>query len=213
MVRKRSARLALVACASAASLGLLAGASPAAAKTKTKTKTFNQCVSTASPITDRTTGFASIFVPVPKNGKKVQTGTVTAVGPVGTRATHTFAGDLTMVLVSPAGKPVTLVSERDQQADGYGTGSQGCSGSPVLFGDTFPTPISSIDSQTTSDTPISGSFRPEHPLSGFLGGPARGFWTLVVTDCCLGDAGSVDALSLNLTYTYKVPAKKQRGKR
>ena len=209
MTRRRT-RLGVV-CLTVAALSAVA-ASAAAAKTVTKTATFNQCVSTAVPTVARGAIAATINVPVPKNGKKVQTGTVTAVGPVGTRVAHGFAGDLTMMLVSPAGTPVTLVSERDQEADGYGTGSQSCSGSPVLFGDTFPTPISSIDSQTTSDTPISGSFTPEHPLSGFLGGPARGFWTLVVTDCCMGDSGSVGALSLNLTYTYKVPAKKKGGR-
>ena len=213
MTKKGCGRLALVACASVAAVGLLPGAS-AVAKTKTKTATFNQCVSTASAITDEKSGFASVFVPVPKNGKKIQAGTVTAVNSVGTRITHTYSGDLFLTLVSPAGKATALVVERGQEFDGYGTGPANCSGSLVQFSDGFGTPASGIvnPGPGNDNTPISGSFSPEQPLSGFLGGPARGFWTLVVTDCCDVDQGSLDALSLNLTYTYKVPVKKKGGK-
>jgi subtilisin-like proprotein convertase family protein len=190
----------------------MAGASPVGAKTVTKSATFNQCASAASPVTDHSAGFASIFVSVPKNGKKVQSGEVTAVRTVGTRITHTYVGDLFLTLISPAGKAAALAVEQDQEADGYGTGATSCSGSPVFFGDAFPTPISSINSQTTSDTPISGSFKPTQPLSGLVGGPARGFWTLAVTDCCGEDSGFLNAFSLDLTYKYKAPAKKKGGK-
>ena len=40
MIKKRSARAALLACAGLASLGLIAGAAPAAAKTKKKRPIF-----------------------------------------------------------------------------------------------------------------------------------------------------------------------------
>jgi subtilisin-like proprotein convertase family protein len=195
-------------------LGLLSAAvaSPAAAKTVTKTKTFSQCLSTSSPLTDLTTASASQFVSVPKNGKKVQPGTVTAVRTAGARIPHTYVGDLALTLVSPAGRAVPLEVIRDQEADGLGTGAASCAGSLVLFGDAFATPISSIDAQTTSDAPITGSFKPEQPLAGFVGGPARGFWTLVVSDGFFDDSGALNAFSLDLTFSYKKPVKKKGEK-
>ena len=64
----------------------------------------------------------------------------------------------------------------------------------------------------TSPNPISGSFRPESTLSSFIGGPAKGFWTFIVTDESTGGVGSLDAVSLNFTYQYKVKPKKKKKK-
>jgi subtilisin-like proprotein convertase family protein len=212
MRNKRSARAALLACAGFAALGLVAGVSPAAAKTKKKTRTVSTCVNAAAPILDRLANSVSVNVPVPKIHGKRQGGTVTAFQSVGVRIRHTFVGDLDLVLVSPAGKAVPLATERDSTHDDYGSGPADCTGQLVQFGDTFPTPISSIDSLPVGNTPpITGSFSPEQPLSGFLGGPARGLWTLVVHDCCNQDQGSIDAFSLQFTFKYKVPAKKKKG--
>jgi subtilisin-like proprotein convertase family protein len=211
MIKKHSARAALLACAGFAALGLVAGASPAAAKTKTKTATFSQCVSAAAPILDRLANSVSVNVPVPKNGKKVQSGTVTAFQSAAIRITHTYAGDLDVVLISPAGKAVPLAIERGSSSNGYGNGAPDCTGGLVSFGDAFTAPASDIDNTPTAD-PVTGQFRPEQPLAGFVGGPARGPWTLVVHDCCDQDTGSINALSLQFTYTYKAPAKKKGGK-
>jgi subtilisin-like proprotein convertase family protein len=213
MSRKRSARRAVLACACFAVLGLVAGASPAAAKTKTKTATFSQCVSGTAPILDKLTNSLSVSVPVPKNGKKVQSGTVTAFQSAAIRITHTYASDLDIVLVSPAGKAVPLVIEQGSNRDGFGTGPADCTGSLVSFSDAFTTPTTDIASGSGPPVidPVTGQFKPLEPLSGFVGGPARGLWTLVVQDCCEEDTGSIDALSLQFTYTYKAPAKKKKG--
>jgi subtilisin-like proprotein convertase family protein len=210
MTRKRSARAALLACAGFAALGLVAGASPAAAKTKTKTATFTQCVSSAAPIADRLANSLSVNVAVPKNGKKPQNGTVTAFQSAAVRITHTYSSDLDLVLISPGGVAVPLAIERATQSEGYGTGAPDCTGGLVSFSDAFTMPASEIDN--TSDTdPVTGQYRPEQPLSAFVGGPAKGPWTLVVHDCCDEDTGSINALSLSFTYTYKAPAKKKKG--
>lgn len=213
MIRRPSARGALLACAGIAALGLVAGASPAAAKTKTKTGTFSQCVSGAAPILDRLTNSLSVSVPVPKNGKKVQSGTVTAFQSAAIRITHTYASDLDVVLVSPGGKAVPLVIEQGSNRDGFGAGPADCTGSLVSFSDAsanLTTDIASGIAPPVID-PVTGQFKPLEPLSGFVGGPARGLWTLVVQDCCEEDTGSIDALSLQFTYTYKAPAKKKKG--
>jgi hypothetical protein len=220
MTKKRSARLAALACAGCASLVLLALPAPAVAKTKTST--FNQCVSAAVTIPDGpppntavpnpAVSFA-VPVTVPKFKGKPQDGLVTAFNTAGVRISHTDDGDLAMFLVSPGGKAIALASFRDQSADnsgdGYGMGIPSCSGSSVLFGDLFGTPIVA-PGNTGIATPITGSFKPEQPLSTFVGGPARGFWTLVVQDVASLDTGQINGLSLNFTYRYKVKPKKKK---
>jgi subtilisin-like proprotein convertase family protein len=225
MISKRSARIALLACASVASLGLLAGASPAAAAKKkakvvTKTAALNQCVSTSQrvaenedpPPVDTTGGVGSVAFPVtvPKFRGKPQDGQVTALTSAGVRITHTFDGDLNIVLVSPGGGVVPLAITRGESADGYGSGATNCGGSLVLFGDVFPTSISTVD--TTGNTPLTGSFKPERPLSALVGSPARGNWVVLVTDGAGGDTGTLDAVSLNLTYQYKALKKVKKKK-
>jgi hypothetical protein len=208
MIKMRPARIALLACASVASLGLLVGVSPAGAKTVTKTKTFSSCLDTAVPIPDLGTSgqpspvasFAA-RVGVPKFRGKPQDGVVTAFTSAGVRITHTFDSDLVITLVSPGGKAIALANREGGSGDGYGTGAAACTGSLVLFGDAFPTSIASPGN--SGSNPVVGSFKPEQPLSTFVGGPARGFWTLVVADTLSGDSGSLNALSLNITYRYK----------
>jgi subtilisin-like proprotein convertase family protein len=215
MTNKRSARMALLACASVASLGLLVGASPAAAKTKTRT--VNQCLSTNAAIPDNLdtapagAATASIPVSVPKFNGRPQTGVVTAFTSAGVRIVHTDDGDLVLGLVSPSGQVILLSNSRDgnTSGDGYGTGAASCSGSLVLFGDTFPTPIRT-PGNTTTGSPITGSFQPEQPLSSFLGGAAKGNWTLFVADAAGGDVGTINAFSLNFSFKYKVAPKKKK---
>ncbi len=217
MINKRSARMALLACASVASLGLLAWATPAAAKTVTKTATFSQCLNTAVPILDPVSSAlqaqtASVPVSVPKFKKKPQDGVVTGFSTAGVRISHTDDGDISLFLISPGGKAITLSSQNDDSptsGDGYGTGAASCAGSLVTFGDAFTTPIQT-PGNTGADAPITGSFKPEQPLSRFVGGPARGNWTLLVLDFSSGDTGSINGVSLNFTYQYKALKKKKK---
>jgi subtilisin-like proprotein convertase family protein len=225
MKKKRAAKLALLACASVASLGLIAGASPAAAKTKkktvTKTAAFNQCVGTSSPIRDADTGVnvASAVIPVtvPAYRGVPQTGVVSAITSVGTHITHTFSGDLAITLISPGGKVISLASypnngEGDVGADGYGTGTS-CAGSLVLFGDGFGISAATPVTDPDSNNPITGSLRPLQPLSQVVGGPAAGAWTLLVYDGQGGDEGTLDSLSLNFTYQFKALVKVKKKKK
>jgi len=228
MMKKRWARLVVLACLAGAVSALVAMPAPAAAKERTAT--VNQCVSTAVNIPDgppegstapNPAAYFAISVRVPKFKGKPQDGVITAFQSAGVRISHTDDGDLALFLVSPGGRAVALATYRDQSSnedsrgqpspsgDGYGAGSQSCSGSLVEFGDAFPNSIST-PGNTGLDTPITGSFTPEQPLSTFVGGPAKGFWTLIVQDVQGGDIGQIDALSLNFTYRYKAKTKKKR---
>jgi hypothetical protein len=232
MSKKGWAQLMALACTALVPLSLLAVPAAAGAKTKAKTAQFTQCVSTAVPIPDgppngtaATNPAASfaIFVKTPKFRGRPQDGTVTAIRSAGVRITHSDDGDLALFLVSPGGRAVALSTYRDQSTnpnpdpppdflpsgDGYGSGAADCSGSLVDFGDRFPTSIATPGNFGVS-APITGSFSPEQPLSTFVGGPARGLWTLIVQDVQFHDVGQIDALSLSLDYTYKAKKRKKR---
>ena len=106
---------------------------------------------------------------------------------------------------------VPLAVERGGSSEGYGNGAPDCTGGLVSFSDAFSLPASEIENNNT-DNPVTGQFKPETPLSAFVGGPARGLWTLVVHDAEDEDTGSINAVALNFTYTYKAPAKKKSKK-
>jgi len=221
---KHAVRLGVLACASVASLGLIAGVSSAAAKSKkktgTKTATVNQCVNSTSAILDPndavTPATAVVPITVPAYRGVPQTGVVTAINSIGVRITHTYDGDLGLTLISPSGRLVHLALSpnnlaADNSGDGYGTGAQSCTGSLVQFGDQFS--VSAATPGNTSNDPIIGSLKPLEPLSALAGSQAAGGWTLVVNDNATTDEGTLDALSVNLTYQYKALVKKKAKKK
>jgi hypothetical protein len=230
VIKKRSAQLAAVACAGWASLWLLSMPAPAAGKTKEAQ--FIQCASTAVSIPDgppppytAVNPAASFAVPVrvPKFKGRRQDGVVTRFNSVGVRISHTDVSDLGLFLISPGGRAVALATYRDESTnvdndgdpapsgDGFGVGAPSCTGSRVDFGDRFGTSIAT-PGNTSLDAPITGAFSPEQPLSAFVGGPARGLWTLIVQDIVFQDIGQINALSLSFDYRYKVKAKRQKRK-
>lgn len=219
MIKKRWARVALLVCVCSGLVTLVA--LPATAVAKRKTKTVNRCVNAALAIPDgpasgttavNPVATFSVRVHVPKFRGKAQNGVVTGFNSVGVRISHTDDGDLALFLVSPGGRAIALSTYRDQSADqsgdGYGAGPLNCSGSLVQFGDVFPTSITTPGNNGPG-APITGSFRPDQPLNTFIGGPARGFWTLIVQDVQNQDVGQINGLSLSLTYRYKARKKRR----
>jgi subtilisin-like proprotein convertase family protein len=219
MTKKRSARTALLACAGLASLGLIAGAAPAAAKSKkkvvTKTATVTQCANQSVFVPDNSDPLIVVSAPVnfqvPNFRGAPQDGLVKSVNGVGVRITHTYAGDLGLYLVSPSGKSIRLTENADSSADGFGTGSQSCSGQLFGFSDSAGSLASDISSST--EDPLTGTFRPDEPLSSLANGPARGAWTLLAFDDSSGDEGTINAVSVDLTFTYKALKKVKQHKK
>jgi hypothetical protein len=228
MITRHWDRLMLVACAACASLGMLA--LPAAATAKTKTAQLTRCVSTAVGIPDgplppftSVNPAASFAVPVqvPRFKGRPQDGVLTRFNSVGVRISHTDVSDLALFLVSPGGRAVALATFRDESSnedddgnpspsgDGYGSGAPSCSGARVEFGDRYPTSIAS-PGNTGLDAPITGAFHPEQPLSAFVGGPVRGFWTLIVQDIQPQDVGQINGFALSFNYSYKAKKKKRK---
>lgn len=212
-MRRRLTRLGVLGIALTAFIAM--GASSAAAKRVTAT--YNQCTPAFAPIPEPNAAFptqfpnnaAAVSVPVtvPKIKGKVQDGQVTQFTSAGVQINHTFVSDIVVNLVSPGGKVVSLSTNRGGNDNGFG--SAGCAGL-VLFGDAFTTFIGAAGNPASSDLPVTGAFRPEGLLSSFVGGPARGNWTLIANDVSPADAGAIAAVSLNFTYTYNKKKKKKK---
>ena len=92
--------------------------------------------------------------------------------------THTYDGDLTITLIAPDGRSVTLVSRK---------GGNGANFVNTVFDDNATSTISS------SAAPFTGTYRPAEPLSNLDGSPLGGTWTLRVVDSSPGDFGTLDA--------------------
>jgi subtilisin-like proprotein convertase family protein len=207
MMRSRSTRLALLACASVASLGLIAGASPAVAK-KAKPKTvnaaFNQCQNLALGLADNTATTTppnpvqqvSFTVPKTPKSSKPAGGKITGVS-VGVRITHTFDSDVAIYLVSPTGRFIPVDTGHGTSGDDFGTGATNCTGTQTVFADSATTPIAA------GTSPFAGSFKPDSPFAALNGGAASGVWTVVLSDTTSGDSGTIHAVSLNVNYQYK----------
>ncbi len=99
---------------------------------------------------------------------------------------HTFVGDLTGTLTSPAGTTVTLFARAG------GTGENICQAG---FDDAGPRAFSSV---TAAENPFSGTWRPAQPLAPLLDAPTDGDWTFKVLDSAPADSGSIRAVSLSI---------------
>ena len=95
---------------------------------------------------------------------------------------HTDTGDITITLVSPLGTRVILARERGFD-DNY---------TQTTFSDAASATISS------SSNPFTGTWRPEQPLSAFIGQDAAGDWLLEVSDRFSLENGSIRRVRLDL---------------
>jgi subtilisin-like proprotein convertase family protein len=92
--------------------------------------------------------------------------------------THPFDNELDISLVGPDGTTVELSSDNGDVGDNYGGGCP--SGTRTIFDDNPALPLI-----TTGTAPFIGPFRPEQPLSAFIGksgAAANGTWKLHIED-------------------------------
>lgn len=125
--------------------------------------------------------------------------------------THTWVGDLTATLTAPGGSAVVLFSRTGDLAGGAGDSSD--VGGPYTFSDA-PTPNdwwAEAEAQTDAGAIPAGRYRASTPGGAEGGGAVRpitaafagladpnGTWTLSVTDRCIGETGTISAVSLQL---------------
>jgi subtilisin-like proprotein convertase family protein len=96
---------------------------------------------------------------------------------------HMYLGDVDISLRSPAGTLLDLSSDNGGSGDNYQN---------TVFIDTAATPV------TSGSAPFLGAYKPEQPLSGLVGTPAAGAWTLEVFDDATPDPGVLAGYSLHL---------------
>jgi len=108
--------------------------------------------------------------------------------------THPFDSDLTNIsLISPDGTSVLLSSANGGGSANYGSGITP-DASRTTFDDAAGTAI------TAGTAPFVGTFRPQSPLSAFIGnGTPNGNWHLHIADGFGGSVGTLRAWSLFLT--------------
>jgi subtilisin-like proprotein convertase family protein len=96
---------------------------------------------------------------------------------------HTFAADLDVYLISPAGTRVELFTDVGGRGNDFaGTVIDDEAASSIIGG----------------DPPFAGSFRPEGRLSAFDAEDPNGIWTLEITDDARVDVGQLNNWSLRL---------------
>jgi photosystem II stability/assembly factor-like uncharacterized protein/subtilisin-like proprotein convertase family protein len=117
----------------------------------------------------------------------------TTVGSTTVGVDHSWVGDLTFKLTSPAGTTVTFISRPGGVNNG---GNNFCQ--VLLDDDASATTISAIvpTGAPPAGPPYTGTFKPQSPFSAFDGQDPNGTWTLNVSDAVAPDSGSVRAFSL-----------------
>jgi hypothetical protein len=113
-----------------------------------------------------------------------------ALGSTTVGVDHSWVGDLTFKLKSPAGTTVTLI---DRAGGELNSGNNFCQ---TVLSDTAATSIQNV---TSSGAPFTGSFTPASPLAAFAGENADGTWTLNVSDNVDFDTGTVRAFSIDVS--------------
>jgi subtilisin-like proprotein convertase family protein len=102
--------------------------------------------------------------------------------------THSFVGDLTITLVAPGGTRVPLITRRGGSSDGMN----------LTLSDSAAAPVATMP---TGQASVTGSFRPESPLSALNGIPLNGLWGLEISDSSTGDSGTLNNWSFGGTFT------------
>ncbi|WP_338789950.1 proprotein convertase P-domain-containing protein [Bernardetia sp. MNP-M8] len=106
---------------------------------------------------------------------------------------HTYVGDLIVTLTSPQGTTITLINRVT-----LGTGTCGRDNIDVRLSDAAG---STVQSQCTNPTAITGTRRPSQALSAFDGQNPSGDWILNISDRVGADVGAFRNVNLNITTT------------
>jgi subtilisin-like proprotein convertase family protein len=131
-------------------------------------------------------------IAIPDNNATGATSTIAVTDPsivedvnVTVNVTHTYDGDLTLSLITPANTPITLAARRGGSGDNF---------TSTVFDDEATSPV------TGGTAPFTGSFKPEGLLSAADGVSGAGTWKFKVVDLAGLDLGTIDNWTLNLVY-------------
>ena len=97
--------------------------------------------------------------------------------------THPWIGDLDLMLISPSGKSVLLVTSRQDDGANYIN---------TIFDD------NALNELISGTAPYTGTFKPEGTLSNFYDEESFGNWTLKAVDLGPEDIGTINSWSLEI---------------
>jgi subtilisin-like proprotein convertase family protein len=143
--------------------------------------------------------------PIPDNGTIAPGIAIAGVGPhlsdvdVQTSIAHTFAADLDVVLISPAGTQVTLTADNAEDRNNVFRGTlwdddAGDSNPPGAVTD-------NVFQNNVAESPLV----PEEAMGAFVGENPNGTWTLSVEDDNSGDTGTLERWSVAVTTCAAAP--------
>lgn len=119
-----------------------------------------------------------------------QLGTDVVLKEVRTIITHTWAGDIELRLVSPAGDTVELSTDNGSLSDNYGDTTGGCTQYTAFNMEAFT-------NITSGSAPFIGSYIPEGDLNDFNNNSSPiGDWKLLLCDDASGDIGALQFIEL-----------------
>ncbi|MGQ0739750.1 MAG: proprotein convertase P-domain-containing protein [Bacteroidota bacterium] len=113
--------------------------------------------------------------------------------------THTFAADLDITIMSPAGTVVTLTTDNGAGNDDVFNGTvwdddaNPAGQVPYVTNNGVTTDHAYVN--LTTATPLT----PEEPLAAFIGEDPNGTWTITISDDLGGDVGTLNSWTLNMT--------------
>jgi subtilisin-like proprotein convertase family protein len=151
------------------------------------------------PIPDASPGTgASSTLSVPSGGRIDQLRVIVSIA-------HTYDGDLSASLTAPGGRSVELF-----ELPGNGPNGAARAGfSSVTFDDAAGPEIQDV--ANGNGAAVTGSFRPDEPLTAFAGQDRAGTWTLRVTDSFAQDVGSITGWSLDTDQPACTPLQAAAG--
>lgn len=152
---------------------------------------LERCVMPNVPIPDNDASGVSSVIDVPEVG--------TIVGlRVLVQATHSFIGDLRIVLIANAGQAALV--DRPDDADQVSDGNCGGVNIDAALHDAASATVDGV-CMDGANPGLFGEVRPDEPLDPvFVGEPMAGSWRLHVVDAANDDSGTLQSWCLQVTY-------------
>lgn len=124
---------------------------------------------------------------------------------VSVRIQHPADGELTLSLISPAGRTILLSARRGGDGANFGTGA-GCGGGLTVFDSDYGDPIAK------GTAPFDDlAYEPEQKLSSLNGETAFGKWRLRVEDALSGNTGVLRCAKLEISRNVVETRRVRKG--
>src|SRR4030095_13264543 len=122
-----------------------------------------------------------------------------------TNLTHTFAADLDITLMSPAGTVVTLTTDNGAGNDNVFNGTLWDDDANPAGQVPYTTNNGLVTDHAYVNLTTANPLVPEEAMGAFIGENPNGTWTITISDDLAGDGGSLDSWSLAVTTFSAAP--------